>query len=102
MTLLMLCLSSMMMAIWMKRSVMQPLGWHCEGQRVVSPAGQPGPGAVWPRPVPQWGAGDPQAGWAAGEGERDCGAGSESFPAWPSPPPASTCQRCARSSPGGH
>lgn len=36
MTLLMLCLSSMMMAIWMKRSVMQPLGWHCEGQRVVS------------------------------------------------------------------
>lgn len=27
-TLLMVCLSSIMMAIWMKRSVMQPLGWH--------------------------------------------------------------------------
>lgn len=33
MTLLMVCLSIMMMAIWMKRSVMQPLGWHCGGVR---------------------------------------------------------------------
>lgn len=32
-TLLMVCLSIMMMAIWMKRSVMQPLGWHCRGIR---------------------------------------------------------------------
>lgn len=38
MTLLMLCLSSMMMAIWMKRSVMQPLGWHCEGTAGLCPA----------------------------------------------------------------
>lgn len=27
-TLLMVCLSTIMMAIWMKRSVRQPLGWH--------------------------------------------------------------------------
>lgn len=33
MMLLMVCLSIMMMAIWMKRSVMQPLGWHCGGVR---------------------------------------------------------------------
>lgn len=30
-TLLMVCLSTIMMAIWMKRSVRQPLGWHCKG-----------------------------------------------------------------------
>lgn len=33
MMLLMVCLSSMMTAIWMKRSVMQPLGWHYRGQQ---------------------------------------------------------------------
>lgn len=33
MMLLMVCLSTMMTAIWMKRSVMQPLGWHCRGQQ---------------------------------------------------------------------
>lgn len=32
-TLLMVCLSTIMMAIWMKRSVRQPLGWHCKGWR---------------------------------------------------------------------
>lgn len=53
-TLLMVCLSSIIMAIWMKRSVMQPLGWHCEGTRGVVPCqwGGLAPGAVWPRWVP--------------------------------------------------
>lgn len=52
-TLLMVCLSSIMMAIWMKRSVMQPLGWHCEGMRGVVLCKQGGlaQGAVWPRRV---------------------------------------------------
>lgn len=29
MQLLRVCLRPMMMAIWMKRSIMQPLRWHC-------------------------------------------------------------------------
>lgn len=45
-TLLMVCLSSIMMAIWMKRSVMQPLGWHCEGTRGEELC--PVSGAAWP------------------------------------------------------
>lgn len=31
-TLLMVCLSTIMIAIWMNRSVRHPLGWHCTGE----------------------------------------------------------------------
>lgn len=56
MMLLMVCLSTMMTAIWMKRSVMQPLGWHWRAQQDRGCALQEG----------RVGPGDPLAG-AVGE-----------------------------------
>lgn len=95
-TLLMVCLSIMMMAIWMKRSVMQPLGWHCEGRRGVvrcnavaaCPEGLFGQGGHWRRtlsfPEPCWAAGKGRVGVVA-RGQR----ASRQFPHLLQPPLAS-------------
>lgn len=69
MMLLMVCLSTMMTAIWMKRSVMQPLGWHWRGQQdklyhATRVGGPKGPfGRCYGRKLSF-----PEASWALGKG----------------------------------